>query len=412
MKQKMNGKYFIKTFGCQANKNESERLATYFEQEMGLGEAADWREPGVAVILLNTCSVRKAADDRVYGLLRALNKHYLGEAGGKKLVKKSLGTGQALKKKNLPKVILTGCMSRYQTEKLQRRYPVLSEVWKPGKIGFGYEPKRKDRDQAFVQISTGCNSFCTYCVVPYARGREKSRELAEILAEVRAAVDDGYKEITLLGQNVNSWGLERIAVAARKNQLTTVQGEGFGALDLPRNVDQYELPKGLPPFVKLLREISAIAGVEKIRFMTSNPWDFYDELIEEIGSNQKIDSFVHLPVQSGSDSVLARMNRGYTQADYLKLVKKLRAARPDVQIGTDIIVGFSGETEADFEQTVELVKKVDFKVAFVAIYSVRPGTVAAKLYKDDVPFAEKKRRWEILDEMINKANLEVRPKIV
>jgi tRNA-2-methylthio-N6-dimethylallyladenosine synthase len=201
-----------------------------------------------------------------------------------------------------------------------------------------------------------------------------------------------------LGQNVNSWGLEKKSIVTRKNAMV--------------NADQYEKPAGLPPFVELLREVSAIEGVKKIRFMTSNPWDFYDELIEEIGHNQKIDRFVHLPVQSGSNAVLARMNRGYTREDYWRIIKKLRAVDKKVTVGTDIIVGFCGETQEDFAQTVELVKEADFRVGFVAIYSPRPGTVAAKMYPDDVPFEEKKRRWEILDELINKRQLKQRPKIV
>lgn len=432
------GKFYIKTYGCQGNKNESERLATYFREKENLVAATDWQEEGVKVILLNTCSVRKAADDRVYALLNRINKHFTAT--------------KSKKSANCPRVILTGCMSRYGEEKLRAKYSILSEVWEPGKIGFSFPPTRMDKNQAFVQISTGCNSFCTYCVVPYARGREKSRSREEIMAEVRQAVADGYQEITLLGQNVNSWGLEKVGIFERKgdfrenshlnnqhsgaknvalakkageddknffdnekNQKNSVGKKNITQEEksvLPNNRDQYYAPEGMPPFVSLIQEISQIPEVRTIRFLTSNPWDFYDELIEEIGRNPKIDRFVHLPVQSGSNTVLARMNRGYTREDYLDLVARLRAAAPDVVLGTDIIVGFCGETQAEFEETVDLVKKVGFRLAFVAIYSRRQGTVATRLYEDDVPFAEKKRRFEILDKIINKDQLATRPKVV
>ncbi len=234
---------------------------------------------------------------------------------------------------------------------------------------------------------------------------------------INLAVAQGYQEITLLGQNVNSWGLEKISIGERKNSLNVskqVEKDQKSLLvhKLPSNKSQYLQFTGLPPFVQLLQEISKIEAIKKIRFLTSNPWDFYDELIEEIGRNKKIDRFLHLPVQSGSDSVLQRMNRGYTKADYLKLIEKLRAIDSEIQIGTDIIVGFANETETEFLETVDLVKKANFIVAFVAMYSVRPGTVAAKVHPDKIPFKEKKRRFEILDQMINKDQLAQRPKIV
>ncbi|RMD65756.1 radical SAM protein, partial [Candidatus Pacearchaeota archaeon] len=179
--------------------------------------------------------------------------------------------------------------------------------------------------------------------------------------------------------------------------------------DLPSNQSQYLKPNGTPPFVTLLQEVSKIKGIQKIRFLTSNPWDFHDELITEIARNPKIDRFIHLPVQSGSNRILKLMNRGYTREDYLQLVTKLRTAVPNVTLGTDIIVGFPTETEADFQATVDLAKQVNWQVAFIARYSPRPGTVSAKLYQDDVSPQEKKRRWQILDTLINKSNLDNRP---
>ena len=369
-------RYFIKTYGCQINKNDGERLATHYENK-GFTSTKNWRE--ATVIFLNTCSVRKAADDRVFALLNQMQNYFAGQ-------------------KKYPQVLLSGCMARYG-KKLTEKYWIINQVIPPDSVAMNLTPKRSDKTQAFIKISTGCNSFCTYCVVPYARSREKSRPEKDILAEVKTASQQGHHEITLLGQNVNSYGLEKIGIGQRKN-------------DLLHNHDAYHQAGELPPFVALLQKISQLAAVKKIRFMTSNPWDFHQALIKEIGQNQKIDRFLHLPVQSGSNAVLARMNRGYTRENYLELINKLRTTDPNLTFGTDIIVGFPGETEADFQDTVDLVKKANFLVAFVAIYSPRSGTVAAKLWPDDVPHLEKKRRFEILDKLINKDQLNKRPRIV
>ncbi|KKT45411.1 MAG: (Dimethylallyl)adenosine tRNA methylthiotransferase MiaB [Candidatus Gottesmanbacteria bacterium GW2011_GWA2_44_17] len=186
---------------------------------------------------------------------------------------------------------------------------------------------------------------------------------------------------------------------------------GFTVGDIPSNQSQYFPPDGLPPFVTLLRQISRIAAIGKINFMTSNPWDFADELIAEIAANPKISRFVHLPVQSGSDRILSLMNRGYTRADFLTLINKIKKAIPDVTFGTDIIVGFPGETDTDFMETVDLVKQVDFQVAFVAQYSPRPGTAAWRIYPDDVPAKVKKERFRILEELTNRKHLDHRPHV-
>jgi tRNA-2-methylthio-N6-dimethylallyladenosine synthase len=287
--------------------------------------------------------------------------------------------------------------------------PMIDEILPISEIGFNTEAVRKDKIHAWVPISTGCNSFCTFCIVPYSRGREKSREMNEIIDEVSDLVRKGYKEITLLGMNVNSWGLEKVGIGFRK--LLMNKDKKFKRRDLPSNQSQYLKAKSLPPFVKLLRVLSKIKGIEKIRFITSNPWDFHDELINEIAHNNKIDRYIHLPIQSGSNKVLKRMNRGYTKEDYKKVVQKLRNNIPDVVIGTDIIVGFPGETEKEFKETEELAKDMNWKVAFVAQYSPRPGTAAWRIYEDNITPQEKKRRWTILDKIINKDNLLTRPKI-
>ncbi len=374
---------YIKTYGCQANKAESERQAGFFESQ-GLQPTTDWHQ--ASQIYINTCSVRKAADDRAYAFLTSLQAYFA-----------------KLPKKQWPQVTLSGCMNRYH-DRLQRRFPIITHIQGVGETNFDFPARRQDDTQAFVQISYGCNSFCTYCVVPYARGREHSRSFQDVMTDVQNAVDQGFHEITLLGQNVNSWGLEKVAIGERKND--------FHANSLPSNASQYHAYTGLPPFVELLQAIAKIPQVHKIRFLTSNPWDFYPELIQEMATNRKIDRYLHLPVQSGSNAVLSRMNRGYTRENYLELLARLRQAAPDLQIGTDIIVGFPGETDADFQDTLDLVHQANFIVAFVAMYSPRPGTVAAKIYPDDIPYRVKKQRFEILDKIINKDQLAERPQIV
>lgn len=380
--------YFIHTFGCQANKSDSERIAADYEAR-GMTEAKSWQECDQLVV--NTCAIRQRAEDRARGFLHNVVEHF-----------KERG-------KRRPKIILTGCMTHHGQDKLYQMLPMVDEILPVGEVGFNHSALRKDKKHAWLPISTGCNSFCTFCIVPYARGRERSREFSEIMSEVAELVERGYEEITLLGMNVNSWGLEKLGIGFRKLLL---ERKNFKREDLPDNQSQYLTPTGTPPFVKLLRAISEFDQIKMIRFMTSNPWDFHDELIAEIGANKKIDRYVHLPVQSGSNEVLYRMNRGYTRESYLELVEKLRAADPQIVIGTDIIVGFPGETKEQFEETVSLAEEVDWHVGFVAMYSPRPGTASWRMYPDDIPHAEKKRRWEVLDQIINKDNLGIRPKVV
>ncbi len=383
------GSYFIHTFGCQSNKSDSERVAGDYEAR-GYTEASDWRDADEIVV--NTCASRQSAEDRARGFLYNVVTHF-----------QTQGTQK-------PKIILTGCMTHHGHEKIYEMLPMVDQILPINEVGFNQAVVRKDKKHAWIPISAGCNSFCTYCIVPYSRGREQSRSLESIMAEVTRLVDEGYSEITLLGQNVNSWGLEKEGIGLRKMMMReehTLRRE-----DIPDNSSQYEKPQGLPPFVHLLQEISKYSQIQKIRFLTSNPWDFHDELIEEIAQNPKIDRFIHLPLQSGSNGVLHRMNRGYTKEHYREIIRKLRSKVPDIVIGTDIIVGFSGETEDEFNESVEFAREMDWKLGFVAQYSPRPGTSGWKLYPDDIPQKEKKRRWEILDQIINKDNLSVRPKVV
>jgi tRNA-2-methylthio-N6-dimethylallyladenosine synthase len=346
--------YFIKTFGCQANEADSEKLAALFEKK---GYKLVKKIEGADVVIINTCSVRESAENRVFGLINNLRKLEIG--------------------KSKLEIILTGCMvgsargerRRYSLAQLKKRLPQVDE-FKTIEELIGSEkviPKRQKKTSAFVPITEGCNHFCSYCVVPYARGKEISRPFEEIVCEVEELAKRGYKEITLIGQNVNSYG------------------KGL---------------KSKKTFASLLRRLHQIEEIKKISFITSNPWDLTDEIIDAM-SLPKIDRYLHLPVQSGDDRVLKKMNRPYTALQYLKLVKKIRKKIPEIKIGTDIIVGFPGETKKAFEKTVRLCQKVGFVKAYIAKYSPRPGTTAFKL-KDKVLPEEKKRRWQVLERLINR----------
>lgn len=363
----MSNKFYIFTFGCQMNKADSERMAAaYLSRGWQLAEKPEEADE----IIVNTCSVRQTAEDRVVGLLVRL----------KSLPKR-------------PTLILTGCMLYHDEAYLAKKLPMVDKFVPIEEVGFDYRPVRSQKIHAWVPISTGCNSFCTYCVVPFARGLEKSRPISDVLDEVKDLVNQGYKHITLLGQNVNSYGLEKVNIAKRK---LAQLGER-----MPNFKDRYRTYKNKPPFVVLLEELVKFKQLKKISFMTSNPWDFYDELIEVIAKYSVIDRNLHIPVQSGSDRILKVMNRWYTADQYLKLITKIKKRIPGVRIGTDIIVGFPTETEFDFQQTVKLAKEINWDLAYIAMYSPRPRTLAYKTLVDDVPYLVKKRRFHILDELIN-----------
>ena len=334
-------KYFVKTFGCQMNEADSGKITLWY-QNKGWQPAKKIEEADEIVI--NTCSVRESAEHRVLGLIHNL---------------KLLKLPKVIKP---PKIILTGCMLYHGISTLKKKLPDVNE-FKAIKEFALPDTKYQIPTTGFVSIMEGCDNFCTYCVVPYSRGREQSRPFEEIICEVKELVKRGVQEIMLLGQNVNSYQ---------------------------------------PSFAKLLKTLHGISGIEKISFMTSNPWDLTDEIIEAM-KLPKIDRYLHLPVQSGDDEILRRMNRHHTTKQYLILIKKIRQAIPEIKIGTDIIVGFPGETEKQFQNTVALCKKAGFLKAYISRYSPRPGTASAKL-KDDVTPAEKRRRWRILDKLINKPN--------
>lgn len=367
-------KYFIVTFGCAANEADSERIASYY-QARGYIRARSIRSADDVII--NTCMIREKAENRVYGLVHNLT---IEKQKGRKL-----------------KIVVTGCMvgmavrekSSKMLELLQKKMPGVDEFLPIEEVGFDHAPIRTNATHAWVPITNGCNNFCTFCVVPFTRGREISRLFEDIILECHQVAQLGYTHITLVGQNVNSYGSDLKDIQNKK--ITYV-----------KHLGRFRIPTLFP---QLLEEICKIDGLTLIDFISSNPWDFSDELIETIARNPKISRRIHLPVQSGDTELLRKMNRWYSREEYLALVGKLRDSIPGVTLSTDIIVGFCGETEEQFENTVDLALRVGFTKAYVAMYSDRPITAAHKVYTDDVPHAEKKRRWQILEELINKTNL-------
>lgn len=369
--------YFITTFGCQMNVHDSEIIAGMLET-MGYQKAES--QECADLVILNTCCVRENAENRTLG---------------------HIGNLKSLKEQNPNMLIaLCGCMAQESgiVEKIRESYPHVDlvfgthnlhqlpeliqkvttsgsrvmEVWdSEGEIYEGLPVKRDETYRAWVTIMYGCNNFCSYCIVPYVRGRERSRRPEVILDEIRGLIESGVKEVTLLGQNVNSYGKDL--------------EDGWN-------------------FARLLREVAAL-GVYRIRFQTSHPKDLSDELIEVIASHSNISRHLHLPFQAGSSRILQRMNRQYTKEAYIELALKIKAKVPDIALTTDIIVGFPGETEEDFLDTMDLIQKVRFDGAFTFIYSPRVGTPAAKM-EEQIPEEVKKERLMRLIEVQNRIGLE------
>ena len=369
-------KFFVKTFGCIQNTADSERIR-FFYLNKGYEEVKNWKEANLVII--NSCIVRESAENRVYGLIDNINK-------------RNKIHDSRFKNKTKPiKIIVTGCLAglankdknETKLKQLKRDFPTVSEFMPIEKISFEIKPLRENKDMALIPISFGCSNFCSYCIVPFARGQERSREMKDILNEVDEIIKDGYKKVMLIGQNVNSYLNPSKSPFDKGDFLVHMGKKRFKSM-----------------FHILLEEV-AKKGLEKISFVSSNPWDFSDELIDVIAKYKNIDRLLHLPFQAGDDEILKKMNRGYTFNEYLKLVEKIKSKIPDVRLSTDIIIGFPGEDEKAFQKTVELCKKVDFEIAYLNKYSPRKGTVSAKIYKDDVPMNEKKRRWEILNKLIN-----------
>ena len=351
-------KYYIVTFGCQMNRSDSERIAALLEtldyEPTSKMEKAD-------LIVVNICSVRQSAVDRVYGLLPKFKE---------------------FKKKNKKlKTVLTGCFLKKDARKMDKYFDLILTIkslpnWprylkekNPLAIKdyFKIKPKYNSSFTALIPIMTGCNNFCTYCVVPYTRGRENSRPVKEIISEAEDLVKKGYKEIWLLGQNVNSYSPV--------------------------------------PFSQLLKKVNDVPGKFWIRFTSSHPKDFSDGLIKTMSQSEKVTEYLNLPVQSGDDQILKRMNRPYNVEQYKEIVKKVKKEIPNISLSTDIIVGFPGETKEQFQNTVKLFKEIKYDMAYISKYSPRSGTAAAKL-KDNVSPKEKDRREKILTELLKKTALE------
>ena len=374
-------KYNILTMGCQLNENDSEKLCGMIE-EMRYERIENVKEADL--IILNTCCVRENAEDKLFGKLGELKR---------------------LKQEKGIIIAIGGCMmqEKHITDKIKASYPfvdilfgthtlhkfpenlykVLEEKRKlediidiDGKVYEGLPIKRDSQIKASVTIMNGCNNFCSYCIVPYVRGRERSRSPKNIISEVQKLAEQGYQEITLLGQNVNSY----LRVEREK-------GIAF---------EEYE---GIHSFATLLKAINQIEGIQRIRFVSPHPKDFTEDVIEAIATCEKVCKLVHLPLQAGSTKVLKEMNRKYTKEQYLTLVEKMKEKIPNLTLSTDIIVGFPGETKADFEDTLDVVKKVKFEQVYMFLYSKRVGTPGEKM-ENQVPDEEKHERFNQLKSLV------------
>ncbi len=360
----MGVKYFIITYGCQMNKADSERIATSLEKK-GYKPASKITEADLIVV--NMCSVRQSAVDRILGISQKLNEFKL--------------------KNPKLKTVLTGCILKSDKSRFRERFDAIwegkedlssSSPFATARVNKDYMdilPKRQNKSLGFIPISNGCNNFCSYCVVPFVRGPLVCRDHREILKEVKRAVNpirnaisNGAREIWLLGQNVNDY-----------NSPTN------SSINFP----------------KLLKMVNEIPGGFQIRFMSPNPKNFSNELIDVMAKSKKIAKFLNLPIQSGDNKILKKMNRPYTVEQYKSLVKKIREKIPNINLTTDVIIGFPGESKSQFENTVKLFKEVKFNLAYVSKYSPRQGTAAFKM-KDNVSLEEKKRREKILREIIEK----------
>ena len=343
-------KYHIWTIGCQMNKAESERLGSFFTQE---GYQATATADKADVIVLNSCVVRQSAENRVINKLNAL---------------------KALKRSH-PGLTLavTGCLVNSDTEQLKKNFPHVDHFFKPGDYPQWLEKAEPAQvlpqhptPSVYVPITQGCNNFCSYCIVPYRRGRERSRPVAEISSEARVLVHRGAREVILLGQNADSYG--------------------------------HDLP-GKPDLADLLGELNAIDGLVRIRFLTNHPKDMSTRLIDTVADLDKVCEQISLPVQSGSNEILKAMRRGYTVEHYRQLVTEIRRKIPGVALSTDVIVGFPSENEEQFQETFSLLSELRFDTIHVAAYSPRPGTIAARKLDDSIPATEKKKRLNATEQL-------------
>ncbi len=384
-------KYFIQTYGCQMNTSDSERLASVLER-LGYEKASELQEADF--LAFNTCSVRQKAEDRVLGLrpklleLREQNPKIIFAITGC-MVKKSSTKNDMAKKdellRRMPEVDIA-----FRIEDVAKLPIFISKIdadlefkdnLDDGTLEnyFKIAPRKEANYSVFVPVMTGCDKFCTYCIVPYTRGREYSRDFNEILDECRKHVEEGALEITLVGQTVNTYGL---SFNDRKSGKFN---------DFKMN-----------PFAALLREVDKLKdkGLKRLRFTSPHPRDFHDDIIAAMAECETLCPYFHMPVQSGDNRTLRRMNRNYTMEEYIEILSKIRSAIPRVAISTDIIVGFCGETEEEFERTYEMYRRLQWDWCYLARYSPRKGTYSEKKLKDDVPPDEKARRWHKLNDLM------------
>ena len=363
-------KYYITTMGCQLNENDSEKLAGIVE---GMGFEKTEKLEEADLIIYNTCCVRENAEERLFGKLGELKKQKEEKgtiiAIGGCMMQEPAMLEKIKKSYNYTDIVFgTHTLHKFEEDLkkvLENGKKVRDVIDIDGEVIEDLPIKRNDNFKASVTIMYGCNNFCSYCIVPYVRGRERSRAPEKILEEVEMLAKEGYKEITLLGQNVNSYN-------GRENY----------------------------KFANLLNDVCKIDGIERVRFISPHPKDFTDDVIEAIANNPKIARVLHLPLQSGSSAVLKKMNRKYTKEQYLKLVDKIKTRIPDVVLSTDIIVGFPGETEEDFEDTLDVVRKVNYEQVFMFIYSRREGTIADKM-ENQIPEEIKHKRFDRLKELFD-----------
>lgn len=360
----MSKTYYVWPLGCQTNKSDGERVATVLET-LGYSRVEDEHDANVIAVI--ACAIRQSAVDRIYGKFRQWEQRQ--QAG-------ELTT------------LLTGCVLAHDKQKLTPKFDLVFDIEELPKLPlllaqtnveetvnlrdqmayFDIQPIHNSSFRAWVPIAKGCDKFCTYCAVPYTRGRERSRPSADIIREVTELIAKGYKDIHLLGQNVNSYGLDK--------------------------------PGDEITFAQLLASVASLPGDFWVRFHAPHPRDFTQDVIDVIANYPKLCKQINLPAQSGNSQVLRRMNRPYTREQYLDLIDRIKVGIPDVSLSTDIIVGFCGETEAEFLDSKSLMEIVGYDMAFIAQYSVRPGTVAARRFEDSVSHAEKKQRFEILTEVL------------
>lgn len=370
-------KYMIMTFGCQLNENDSEKIAGMVEN-LGYEKTDDLSK--CDLVVFNTCCVRENAEERLFGKIGEIKKlkeerGTIIAIGGCMMQEEHILEKIKKSYKYIDLVFGTHTLNKFEEDLkkiIEEKKKIRDVIDIDGEVIEGLPIKRNDKSKASVSIMYGCNNFCSYCIVPYVRGRERSRKKEDILKEVESLAKEGYKEITLLGQNVNSYD----------------GGEGY-------------------KFSNLLYDVCKIEGIERIRFISPHPKDFTDDVIKAIKDNKKISRIVHLPLQSGSTKVLKEMNRKYTKEQYLALAEKMRKEIPDILFSTDIIVGFPGETEEDFENTLDVVRKMNYEQIFMFIYSRRVGTVADKM-ENQIPEEIKHKRFERLkklyDDNVSKNN--------